>query len=156
MEMTSKDRRNLWIIVITALVVRLAMLPFSQQIEADAVTRIWHALEWLDAPWLIWYGRQGPLHLYLLASSLVIGKSPLWAPIVLHVLFSAATAVLVYLFSRVEFEDVTGSLIAGLGFALYPVAIRNSLTAMPETPVCVLSGVEHVFPGAGDAQSGQL
>ncbi|MFN2145296.1 MAG: ArnT family glycosyltransferase [Anaerolineales bacterium] len=149
MELTSKDRRNLWLILITALAVRLAMLPFSQQIEADGITRIWHAMEWLDAPWLIWYGRQGPLHLYLLASSLVIGKSPLWAPIVLHVFFSAATAVLVYLFTRVEFETEAGSLIAGLGFALYPVAIRNSLTAMPETPFVFFLALSMYFLARG-------
>ncbi len=134
MKITPKDRRNLWIIAITALAVRLVMLPFSQQIEADAITRIWLAVDWLADPTLILYGRQGPLHLYLLAGSLAVWKSLLWSPIVLHVLFSSATALLLYLFTRVEFEHETGSLIAGLGFALYPVAIRNSLTAMPETP----------------------
>lgn len=133
MDTKRKDRRNILIIGIVGLAVRMLALPFSQMIEADAVTRTWLAINWMDDPNVILAGRQGPLHLYLLAFSILIGRDPVWSPVVLHILFSVGTAVVLYLFARIEFESEKGSLMVGLAFALYPVAVRNSLSAMPET-----------------------
>jgi 4-amino-4-deoxy-L-arabinose transferase-like glycosyltransferase len=123
-------------------------------VEADAVTRIWHAIEWMQSPHLITAGRQGPLHLYLLALSIWIGKDILLGPIVMHILFSVGTAVVLYLFTRVEFESENGSLLVGLAFSLYPVAVRNSLSAMPESIFVFLMALTIYFLARGFRQPG--
>lgn len=121
-------------IMVLALAVRLAVLPFATSDGGDAASRVWAGWEWVDHPRLLTYGVWGPLHTYLVALSLWIVPDPVYAPIALSVLFSVASAGAVYWFTRIEFQDPRAALLVGLTYAVYPVAIRNGVSVRAETP----------------------
>jgi hypothetical protein len=137
--MNAVARSERWAIVVVvavALAARLAALPFATSDGGDTPARIWGGLSWLSEPRVFKSGVWGPLHLYLIGLSLSIVRDPVHTPVVMSVLFGVASAALLYLFVRLEFADLRVALLVGLTYAIYPMAIRNSVSVRSETP-CV-------------------
>lgn len=137
--MNAVARSERWAIVVVvavALAARLAALPFATSDGGDTAYRIWDGLAWLSDPRVLHSGVWGPLHFYLIGLSLFIVRDPVHTPVVMSVLFGVGSAALVYLFVRREFGKVRVALLAGLTYAIYPMAIRNSVSVRSET-LCV-------------------
>ncbi len=138
-----------------ALGVRLALWPLATTETADATTRVWMAWDWLSHPTLITHGVWGPLHFYLMAPVLWWFQDPVAPPIALHIILASLTPIVVYFFTRQEFDGRRASLIVGLVFALYPVAVSNSLMALSETPFILFLATCVLFLARARGPSGR-
>ncbi len=128
------QRWNIVLLVGLGLGIRLLALPFSMTDDADSVSRVWTAWQWLSDPQVITHGRWGPLHTYLIAAAMTLIHDPVLAPILLSIVLSVATAVPLYFFTRNEFGSKGTGLLVGLTYVLCPLAIRNGLQASSQPP----------------------
>lgn len=119
------------------LVIRLIILPISQTIDADAVTRIFMAYKWLKDPELITSAVWLPIHLYFNAAVIWLsGGDLVFAPKGMNILFAVATVPPMYKFVKNEFNS-EGAFWVTLTYLFVPIVIRNSLQA--------LSGIPYAF-----------
>lgn len=127
---------RLWLmgIVAIALVSRLIALQWATIDSADAVTKVWIAQKWLSDPHLITHGVWGPLHTYLIATAVALFTDSQLGTSILHITFGVLTLIPFYIFTRNEFSDERLSLLVTFTYALYPVAISNSLIVTSEAP----------------------
>lgn len=121
-----------FIIGIFAALIRLAYLPFSTQTSMDRMQRVWDAWRWLDNPEIITHGLWGPLHNYLVALSMIIAFDPVRSPVLMQIVFEAFMPVLLYLFVKSEFRSSRAAILVALSYALYPLAILNTLGLMTQ------------------------
>ncbi|MEM7022167.1 MAG: glycosyltransferase family 39 protein [Pseudomonadota bacterium] len=129
-----KDIVAALMVAAVALAARLVLLPYATTDGSNSAARVWIAWRWWDDPGLITEGVWGPLHFYLIGGVLALTGDPVTAPIILHVLFGVAAAVLFYIFVRLEFTGPNSALLAALAFALYPVLLRASIAVRAESP----------------------
>ena len=118
------------------LVVRLIILPFSQTVDADAVTRIFMAYNWLRNPELITSAVWLPLHLYFNAAAIWLSGDLVFGPKIMNILFAVATVPPLYKFVKNEFNS-EGAFWVTLTYLFVPIVILNSLQA--------LSGIPYAF-----------
>lgn len=127
------NKQILFRIVVLTILVKLILLPFSQVVDADAVSRIYLSLEWLNHPRWITTDIWGPFHYYLNGIFLSLWNNPVYTPAVVNILFSSLTLIPFYHFTRREFNN-NGALIATIFLAISPILFRNSFLALSETP----------------------
>ena len=135
----------LLLIFCTGVVSRLPALSFAAIDGGDPVTRTWNGWRWLSNPEIITHGVWGPLHTYLMASAMAVFPDPTISPVLLGILFSAATAALLYLFTQREFGIHHASLFVALTYLFYPIAIRDSLMVTAEAPFVFLVALCWLF-----------
>ncbi|MDC3252684.1 glycosyltransferase family 39 protein [Crocinitomicaceae bacterium] len=133
--LSNRDTRVLVFIVGIGILLRFFALPFVQVVDADAVTRIFISKKWLLTPNFITEGVWPPLHYYLNAAVIWITGSHITAPIVLHMLMGAFTAIPIYKFTKREVSD-KGAWLAALVYVLSPVIFRNSFHTLSGIPYC--------------------
>lgn len=136
MNNNTSEKKQILLLMAIGLVVRFALLPFSQTIDADAVTRIFMAYNWLNDPSLITSAVWLPLHLYFNAAAIWISGDLVNGPKIMNILFAVATVIPLYKFVRNEFNR-EGAFFATLTYLFIPIIIRNSLQA--------LSGIPYAF-----------
>ena len=134
---TDGHATDIALLLLLALAVRLAGLPWATADSWDHAARIWAAWRWSDDPFMLTWGVWGPLH-YMLMAPVVAWFGPTTAPTALHAVLGALIPPLVYLLARREIGDRWGALLAGAAAALAPVLILNSLSARSETPTALL------------------
>ena len=125
-------------IVALALAVRLALLPLASHETLDQAARVFIAWRWADDPFLLLHGIWPPLHFLLLGTVLRLFPDPIMAPVWLHLLLGCATPAVVYLVTHRLFGSPRAALAVGVAFALYPIAIRDSLSVLAQTPFVLL------------------
>jgi len=128
---------RLWAVLLVALLalaLRLVILPYATSDGGDSASRVWLAMDWMARPRLLSSGIWGPLHFYLIALALAIHPDPVSAPVIMSVLLATAGAVLMYWFVDLEFGSRRAALLTALTFAVYSVAVRNSVSVRSETP----------------------
>ena len=125
-------------IVTLALAVRLALLPLASHETLDQAARVFIAWRWADDPFLLLHGIWPPLHFLLLGTVLRLFPDPIMAPVWLHLLLGCATPAVVYLFTHRLFGSPRAALAVGVAFAIYPIAIRDSLSVLAQTPFVLL------------------
>ena len=126
------NRNDALLIAAAALLVRLFMLPWAQTVQADAVSRIHIALEWLRDPHWITHGYWGPLHHYLNALFMLIFPGKALGPQVLNILAASLTAIPLYGFTLTVFGSRRGAVFAALIYVFCPIALWTSLQALSE------------------------
>ena len=126
--------RDVAVVFVVALLVRAVALPLATISSGDDVMRVWLSWLWSEHPFLITEGVWAPLHFYLTGAVLAVWPEPMVAPAVLHVVIGSIAPVGVYLLARELFGSNRAALLAGLAFAVYPIAISNSLAPKSETP----------------------
>ncbi len=89
-------RNALILIACLGLGTRFLAFPFATTNSSDPISRTWIAWHWLSNPEIITHGVWGPLHFYLIAFSMAIVRDPIVPPVLLNIIFSAATAILLY------------------------------------------------------------
>jgi hypothetical protein len=129
----SQKDKQFGIALLIGLSLRLLAIPFSMTNEADAITRIFITQNWMSNPEIITWGVWGPLHTYLIAGILYVWNDPVYAPVVLNCLFSAAVAIPLYLLVKREWNE-TSALFTACFYLAYPVAFRYGLVALSEVP----------------------
>ena len=125
-------------LILLALLVRLAILPFASQDTNDHSLRLWIAQRWSEEPFLLLHGHWPPLHFYLLGSVIGLTGDLFLAPILLQMALSAVVPALLYAFTRREFHSRLGALAVGAAYALYPISIRTTLEALAQAPFSLL------------------
>ena len=130
------DIGQMLLLMAIGLAVRLVLLPFSQTIDADAVTRTFMAYNWLKNPELITSGVWLPLHLYFNAAAIWLTGDLANGPKLMNILFAVATVIPLYKFVKNEFNR-EGAFFVTPTYLFVPIVIRNSLQA--------LSGIPYAF-----------
>ncbi len=129
---TIPDRRILWLIL-GVILIKLLLLPFAQTIDADAVSRTFISMDWLQHPIWITNGVWGPFHFYFTAFILALWHNTIYAPVVLNIILSAITLLPFYFFVKREFNS-NGAFVASCFLAISPIIFRYSLMNMSEPP----------------------
>ncbi len=125
-------KKVLWLAAAIFLV-KLALLPFAQNTDADAVSRVLFSMEWKAHPVWIKQSIWGPFHFYLNGFFLMIVNDPVYVPAFVNALFSCLSLFPFYFFARREFNE-RGAFIATIFFSICPILFRNSFLALAETP----------------------
>jgi hypothetical protein len=133
------------LLALSAAFARVVFLPDATTDGADSVYRVWGSMRWLEDPHLITHGVWGPLHYYLLALVLWIWPDPVHGTVGLHVVIGVATPLLVYVFTRTAIAGPRAALLVALTYAIYPIAIRNSLQVRSEVPFILLVMIGLIF-----------
>lgn len=124
---------NITWIVLSTIVIKLLLLPFVQVCDADAVSRVFYSISWLENPhWIISYF-WAPFHFYLIGFILSIWNNTIYAPIVINIMLSGLTLIPFYNFTKREFNN-NGAFVATIFLAISPILFRNSLMSLSETP----------------------
>lgn len=129
--------RQIIAIVLFGFLLRMILLPSSQVVDADAVSRIFLSRQWLDDPTFIYEGVWLPLHQYWSAVLIAISGSYITFPIVVNCLLASLIAWPVYNWAKREFNSKTAFWVALL-FTISPVIFRNSFQALSGTPFLLL------------------
>jgi 4-amino-4-deoxy-L-arabinose transferase-like glycosyltransferase len=121
-----------WIVSIS-LLVKLVLLPFSQTVNADAISRVFASISWMEDPGWISKSIWAPFHFYIHGVGLMIWNNPIYMPKIITIIFSVLTLFPFYFFTKREFNNY-GALVATFFLALSPVLFRNSFMPLSETP----------------------
>lgn len=140
----SKDFKTISIILCLGFFSRAIALIFSSTTDGDAVERIYIAWRWLENPQIITHGVWLPLHTYLLAGVMWLFQDQFFAPIALNIVFSVATAIPLYFFTKNEFGEKY-SWFVSCAFLFCPLAFVNSLMALSETTFTFFVAVSLYF-----------
>ncbi|MEJ2340159.1 MAG: hypothetical protein P8Y15_14900 [Gemmatimonadales bacterium] len=133
------------LLVLSLAAARVVFLPDAATDGGDSVSRVWGSIRWLEDPHLITHGVWGPLHTYLIAFALWIWPDPVSGSVGLHVLMGVATPLLVFALTRTAIAGPRAALLVAATYAIYPIAIRNSLSVRSEVPFVLLLLVAMIF-----------
>ena len=128
-----KKNQALYLIVFLGFIMRLVALPFSQVVDADAVTRVFIAEKWLEDPHFIFEGIWLPFHFYFNAIAIAIFGERVTGPILFHILLTCLTAIPLYHFTKREFSE-KGAWFAAAFYLLSPIVFRNSFHTLSGLP----------------------
>lgn len=143
-------------IAFLALVVRLLVLPSSQTIHADAVSRVFSALDWLADPHYISHGYWGPLHQYLTAFALWIYPDQVVAPKLLNILLASVSVFPLYGFTKNVFGSRTGASYASLVFVFSPIIMHTSFQALSDVSYAFFILSSMYFLSQGLKENGKM
>lgn len=144
------------LIAFLALVVRLLVLPSSQTIHADAVSRVFSALDWLADPHYITHGYWGPLHQYLTAFAVWIYPDQVVAPKLLNILLASLSVFPLYGFTKNVFGSRTGAIYASLVFVFSPIIMHTSFQALSDVSYAFFILSSMYFLSQGLKENGNL
>ncbi len=130
------SRLIFWGLLAVALLPRLLLLPFNENLYGDAVVRTELAERWLREPHLITsYGdgafQFGPLHLYVVGFVLKVVPDRQLAGRLVSLLFGVLSVVPLYALTRRLFGWRAG-VVAGLAFSVWGLHLQLSTTAASE------------------------
>ncbi len=130
-----KKNIRLYLIVLAGLILRIIAFPFAQSVDADATSRLFFTMKWMESPYLIYNGVWLPFHYYFNAIAIVLFGGH-YGPVLFHIIIASLTAIPIYNFTKREFSE-QGAWISALFYLLCPVVFRNSFHT--------LSGIPHAF-----------
>ena len=132
------SNKQIGLIIVIGLIIRIVALPFVHTTNADAVSRIIIAYKWLQNPYFTISDVWLPLHHYLNAFIIwVSGGDLIYSLKILQILFAVATAIPLYKFTLNEFKTTEGAFFVSLTYLFIPIVVRNSFQ--------VLSGIPSAF-----------
>ena len=142
--------------MLLALIVRVVVLPWSQTIHADAVSRVFSASDWLVKPYYIIHGYWGPLHHYLTAFALWIMPNQVVAPKLLNILLASFSILPLYGFTKNLFGNRLGAVFVSLVYGLSPVIMHNSFQALSDVSYAFFVLCSMYFLSEGFKQDGKI
>lgn len=151
-----QDRKNVLGIFLLVLAVRSIILPWSQTIHADAVSRVFLAWEWLANPHYIVNGYWGPLHHYLTAFALWLLPDWVIAPKVLNIFLASLSILPLYGFTKNVFGSRSGAVYVSLIYGFSPVVMHNSFQALAGVMYAFFVLSSMYFLSEGIKQNGKL
>lgn len=154
--MNLSDKAKMWGIFIFALALRFVLLPYSQTVHADAVSRVFIAVNWLGNPHYITDGYWGPLHHYLNALSIALTPGWIIGPKLLNILLGSLTVFPLFGFTKNVFKSSTGATIVALIYVLCPVLLRNSFQALAGVSYGFFVVTSMYYLSKGFSENGKL
>lgn len=145
-------RRDILLTALAALVVRLVAIPWAHTVQADAVSRIHIAYEWLLDPYYIKEGYWGPLHHYLNALFMLMLPGKVAGPMALNILCATLTVFPLYGFTLNLFGSRRGAVFASLLYVFSPIVLWTSLQALSEVPYGLFLAMALFALSQGDRQ----
>lgn len=129
----SGPNKKLFVVVLAGLVLKLCFLPIVDTIDPDVFSRIYISEYWLSHP--EWYtdGIWLPFHFYLTGAAIWISGNHVYGPMVLHILFSVATLIPLFHFTKREFNE-KGAYLVVFAYLLSPIVFRFSYQALSGIP----------------------
>lgn len=125
--------KKFYYFLLFAFLFKLILLPFAQVTDADAVTRTLITLNWMENPeWMdtaIW----APFHFYYNAAILSVWNQPMYAPVLLNIIFSVLMLIPFYQFVKREFNAI-GAFYATVFLFFAPPIFRVSFLGLAEIP----------------------
>lgn len=128
-----RNNQALYLIVFLGFVLRLIALPFSQVVDADAVTRVFIAGNWLANPHFIYEGIWLPIHFYFNGIAIAIFGERVTGPILFHIILTCLTAIPLFYFTKREFSEKGAWFVAAF-YMLSPIVFRNSFHTLSGLP----------------------
>lgn len=114
------------LLVLLGVMVRSILYPFSDIVDADAVSRIFITEQFLDDPEFISSGIWLPFHYYINAIGIIVFQDRVFGPNIIHIVITSFSAWPLYLFIK-NISEKKSAFAAALLYTLFPLAIRNSL-----------------------------
>ncbi len=122
-----------WLIVLAAFIARLFCIGSADIVDADAVSRIFIAEQWISDPKWFYEGVWAPFHFYFTAFAIVIFEDRVLGPMYLTALFGALTAFPIYRFTQLVFNSKV-AVLCSVFFVFSPLVFRNSLQPLAGVP----------------------
>lgn len=113
------------------LLFKLVLMPFVHVTNADAVSRIYLALEFAENPHWITSGNWPPIYFYIMGYALQLYDNQFFTPIFVNIAFSVALVFPMFFALRRMFEEKIAFLLV-VFFSFSPIIFRMSLTGMAE------------------------
>ncbi len=128
-----KTEYAIYIIAFIALLIRLLLMGFAEETDADAVSRVFTSWEWAKDPF--WYKTSvwAPFHYYLVGSGFLVWKDMIVLPKVINILLSVLMIFPFYFFTRREFNK-QGALYAAIFLTISPLLFRLGFLSLAEIP----------------------
>lgn len=138
---------NLEVLIIIALgiIIRLLLLPYSQTVHADAISRVINAEVWLANPKYIIADIWGPMNQYLFGFSIKFLGGKIYGPKAINIILASFTAFPLYWFTFNIFKTRKGAIVVALIYVLTPIVIRNSFQALPAVPYAFFVALSMFF-----------
>jgi len=127
------NKTYLFWLALLLIVVKLALLPFAQVNDADAVSRTFLAVAWKENPVWIISNVWAPFYFYMNGFFLSFVDSYLYTIPVVNIFFSAFMLIPFYYFVKREFNS-KGAIYTTFFLAISPVLFRISFMALSEIP----------------------
>ncbi len=128
-----KDNTKILLLVAAVFLLKIILLPYSQTTHADAVTRVFKSINWLENPHWVKASVWGPFHYYINGLGLKIWYNPVYTPKLINIIFSCLSLLPFYYLIKREF-NANGAFVATCFLACSPILFRYSFMALSETP----------------------
>ncbi len=123
----------IWMIAFFALLIRLLLMNYADETDADAVSRVFTAWEWAKGPYWFKTSVWAPFHYYLIGTGFLIWKDIILLPKLLNILLSVLLLFPFYYFSKREFNK-PGAIYATIFLAISPIVFRLGFLSLAEIP----------------------
>ncbi|MDG1475987.1 MAG: hypothetical protein P8Q14_02470, partial [Vicingaceae bacterium] len=96
---------KIYLLVLITVVVKIILLPYSQTINADAVSRIFASQKWMENPEWTTSSVWAPFHFYIHGAGLMLWNNTIYTPKLVTIIFSTATLLPFYFLTKREFNQ---------------------------------------------------
>lgn len=125
--------KKLFLFSIALFVVKLALLPFVHEVDADAISRTNLALQFANNPHIIESGNWPPLFFYLMGGALKLYPNQFFTPVFVNIALSIGLLFPLFFILKRIFEEKIAFLLC-VFFSFSPIVFRMSLLGMSEIP----------------------
>jgi len=125
--------KKLGIFVSALVIIKLILFPLIQEVDADAISRVYLSLSFAESPHLIRTGNWPPLFFYLMGGALKLYPNQFFTPVFVNIVLSALLLFPLFSLLRRHFGEQIAFLLCIL-FSFSPIVFRLSLLAMSEIP----------------------
>ena len=126
-------RSDVFLMAAVLLLVRLILLNWSDETDADGVSRVFTSWNWAKDPFWFKTSIWAPFHYYLIGTGFLIWKELILVPKIIHLAFSVLLLFPFYYFTRREFNR-PGAVFATVLLAFSPLILRLGFLSLAEIP----------------------
>jgi len=123
--------KKLFFFSLTLLIIKLIVLPYVHEIDADAISRVYKSLQFEKNPHIIKSGNWPPIFFYIMGGALKIYNNQFFTPVFVNILFSILLLFPLFHLLKRLFDDKTSFLLC-IFFSFSPIVFRMSMLAMSE------------------------
>ena len=126
-------KKKLIVFSIILFIIKLIILPFIHEIDADGVSRVYLSLQFANNPFIINTGNWPPIFFYIMGVALKVYDNQFVTPVLVNILFSVFLLFPLFNLLKRYFGDKISFLLC-VFFSFSPVVFRMSMLAMSEIP----------------------
>lgn len=126
-------RYDVFLVAAVLLLVRLLLLNWSDETDADGVSRVFTSWNWAKDPYWFKTSVWAPFHYYLTGAGFLVWKDIILLPKFIHLSFSVLLLFPFYYFTRREFNR-PGAVFATVFLAFSPLFLRLGFLSLAEIP----------------------